>query len=100
MNQKQLYDTAYSIAREQLEAANLEISKRLTSNFPTEEFDAVFQAARRGRQLYVSSLSFAEKVWSGSLAFDKALDFLKTQFSDFPETTVEKAFSEAYTATR
>ena len=100
MNQKQLYDTAYSIAREQLEAAKLEIFKRLTSNFPSEEFDVVLYAAQRGQQLYAASLSLAEKVWSGSLAFDKALGFLQAQFSDFPEITIEKAFSEAYIAKR
>jgi len=95
-----LLEAAYTIAREKYEAARLEAFSILRDRFPDAGFDPTHHAVQRGMKLYLSAYGFAEKVWAGSIPYEKAYQSLHSQFNDFPEATVERAFSEAYRDTR
>jgi hypothetical protein len=95
-----LMDTAYSVAREELKAVHLTICKKLDARFALGDMDPIYRAAVRGQKLWIAAIDFAEKVWAGSLPYEKALYFLQTQFTDFPAATCERALSEAYQDTR
>ena len=95
-----LMDTAYTIAREQYNAAELTAFTMLKDRFSEAGFDPTHQAILRGMKLFISAFGLAEKVWAGSIPHEKALQSLRTQFNDFPEATVDRAFSEAYRDTR
>ncbi len=50
--------------------------------------------------LRLASLESAHKVWGQDYPYEKARDNLRRQFSDFPEATVDRALSDAWTETR
>jgi hypothetical protein len=95
-----IMDSAYTIAREQYHVARLAAFAKLKERFPDAGLDSTHHAVERGMKLFLSALSFAEKVWAGSLPDGKASEYLRSQFSDFSEATVDRAFSEACRDTR
>ena len=95
-----LADAAYALTKKHYEAARQAASSELGAQFSNEEFDTVFHAAQRAKKLYFSAADFAERVWAGNFPYEKAINALKSQFSDFPDATVEHAFSDAYTEAR
>ena len=95
-----LMDTAYSLARQHYKAAAQSVFSGLDSQFSSAGFDTVHHAAERAMQLHLAALDFARKVWAGSFPYEKAEERLRTQFSDFPASTCQRAFSDAYTETR
>jgi hypothetical protein len=90
-----LMDTAYSLARQHCDTARLAVFSGLDSQFSGEGFDTVHHAAERAMDLHLAALGFARKVWCGNLPSEKAVELLRTQFSDFPASTCQRAFSDA-----
>jgi hypothetical protein len=95
-----LMDTAYSVARDEIKAAHLVICKKLDDRFNVDNMDTIYRAAVCGKKLWIAAIDFAEKIWAGSLPYEKALHSLQTQFTDFPAATCERALCEAYQETR
>lgn len=93
-------NAAYALARQHYKAASLAVFSTLDSQFPGTAFDTVHHTADRATHLYFAALGFAQKVWAGSLPYEKAQKMLQTQFSDFPASTCQRAFGDAYTETR
>ncbi|BCX48690.1 hypothetical protein HAHE_25980 [Haloferula helveola] len=92
--------SAYRTARENLKAAELATFKSLDAAFPSEEFDAIHQASRRGMRLRSEAIDLARKVWAGSMQYEKAEEIIRSQFRDFPAQTVDGALAEAYQENR
>jgi hypothetical protein len=95
-----LMDTAYSVAREELKASHLAICKELDARFAGADLDPIYRAAVRGQKLWTTAIDHAEKVWAGTLPYEKALQMLQAQFADFPAATCERALGDAYQETR
>jgi hypothetical protein len=95
-----LMDTAYTLAQQHYKAAAQAVFSELDAQFSGSGFDTVHHAAVRAMQLHLAALGLAQKVWAGSLPHEKADEVLRTQFSDFPASTCQRAFSDAYTESR
>ena len=91
-----LLEAAYTIARSQYNEACHKACTKLQEQFPEAGFDPTHHAIERGMKLYLASDAIASKIWEGSIAYEKAEESLHNQFKDFPESTIDRAFSEAY----
>lgn len=95
-----LMASAYQIARENYKAAELATFKSLDSAFAAEKFDTIHQASQRGMRLHVAAMELAQKVWARMISYEKAEEILRNQFTEFPDSTRQKALSDSYTDTR
>jgi plasmid replication initiation protein len=95
-----LMASAYQIARENYKSAELATFKSLDSTFEAEKFDAIHQASQRGMRLHVAAMELAQKVGSRMISYEKAEEILRNQFTEFPDSTRQKALSDSYTDTR
>jgi hypothetical protein len=93
-------DIAYSLATQHYRLAQHALFADLQSQFSDAGFDTLHNVAERSIQLHIAALDFARKVWINNISYEKAEEFLRTQFSEFPASTCNRAFSEAYTETR
>jgi hypothetical protein len=95
-----LHEMAYLKASNKFKEASLAIFKELTEANPNQDFDTVHQVSIRALKLHIESLNFAEKIWSGSLPYEKAEASLIAQFDDFSKTICVKALNSAYVQSR
>jgi hypothetical protein len=95
-----LMDTAYSVAREQLKATHLAICRELEARCPGADLDPIYRAAVTSQKLWIAATDLAEKVWARSLPYEKAVQILQAQFTDFSTATCERALGDAYQETR
>ena len=95
-----LMATAYQTARENYKAAESATFKLLDSTFAAEQFDTIHQASQRGMRLHVAAMELAQKVWARTISYEKAEEILRNQFTEFPDSTRQKALSDSYTDTR
>jgi hypothetical protein len=95
-----LMDAAYALARQHYKSAVEAAFSGLDSQFVGTDFETIHHAAQRGMALHVAALEYARRVWARNLAYEKAEEILRTQFSDFPSETCQRAFGEAYVETR
>jgi hypothetical protein len=93
---KSLHELAVASAAAHYKAAQLAIFNELNSAKPDENFDSLHQASIRALDLHVSSLAFAERVWSANITYEKAESALLAKFGDFPRELVCHALSSAY----
>ena len=97
---EKLYDSAYVLAAEHQRAAASAVLEELAAEFTDAEPDTIYEAADRAMQLRLAALEFARKVWARTYPYEKAVESLHSQFTEFPDSTVDRAFSDAYTETR
>ena len=95
-----LMASAYQIARENYKTAELATFKSLDSTFAGEEFDTIHQASQRGMRLHIATMDLAQKVWAGMMPYEKAEEIIRNQFTEFPDSTRQKALSDSYTDSR
>jgi hypothetical protein len=95
-----LMDAAYSVARDSYKTAAVETFKALDGRFAGADFDAVHHVAQRAMRLHIAATDLAEKIWARTLPYEKAVEILSQQFSEFPSATRQRALSDAHTDKR